>query len=47
MADGAGLKKIYDDVSNDRYKRGTVLLMYLLIDSADKNQNKQRTTSLV
>ncbi|CDT65550.1 recombinase family protein [Vibrio coralliirubri] len=28
MVDGAGLKEIYDDVLNDRYKCGTVLLIY-------------------
>ncbi|CAH6806913.1 hypothetical protein VCHA35O141_90120 [Vibrio chagasii] len=42
MADGAGLKKIYDDVSNDRYKRGTVLLMYSL-DRFSRQEPEQAT----
>ena len=42
MADGAGLKKIYDDVSNDRYKRGTVLLVYSL-DRFSRQEPEQAT----
>lgn len=42
MADGAGLKEIYDDVLNDRYKRGTVLLMYSL-DRFSRQEPEQAT----
>ncbi|CAK1878331.1 site-specific DNA recombinase [Vibrio crassostreae] len=42
MAEGAGLKEIYDDVLNDRYKRGTVLLMYSL-DRFSRQEPEQAT----
>lgn len=42
MADGAGLKEIYDDVIAGRYKRGTVLLMYSL-DRFSRQEPEQAT----